>query len=100
MLAPRPLGSHLSRFPNGCHPGFAAGEDPDDARGLAETTRRHLHALRVRMLDSYPHADALAEAAATAITARLSEALRERGHASLVGTGGRSPGPVYDRLRV
>ena len=52
------------------------------------------------MLDTYPHADALAEAAATAITARLSEALRERGHASLVGTGGRSPGPVYDRLRV
>src|SRR4051812_2625676 len=52
------------------------------------------------MLDTYPHADALAEAVATAITARLAEALRERGRASLVGTGGRSPGVVYDRLRA
>ncbi len=52
------------------------------------------------MIDTYPHADALAEAAVTAITARLAEALRERGHASLVGTGGRSPGAVYDRLRA
>lgn len=51
------------------------------------------------MVDTFPHADALAEAAAAAITARLTEALAARGQASLVATGGRSPGPVYDRLR-
>jgi len=37
-------------------------------------------------------------AAAGAIEAALEGALDARGRASLVGTGGRSPGPVYDRL--
>jgi len=51
------------------------------------------------MIDTFPHADALADAAAQAIAARLTEAIQARGTASLVATGGRSPGPVYDRLR-
>ena len=41
---------------------------------------------------------ALADAATEAIAALLARALAERGRASLVGTGGTSPGPVYDRL--
>ncbi len=40
----------------------------------------------------------LADAAAEAIAGLLRSALSARGHASLVATGGRSPGPVYDRL--
>ncbi|HEY0646704.1 6-phosphogluconolactonase [Phenylobacterium sp.] len=50
------------------------------------------------MIETYPTADALAEAASHAVSARLAEALRLRGRAGLVATGGRSPGPVYDRL--
>lgn len=50
------------------------------------------------MIETYPHGDALADAAASAITARLVEALGTHGRAGLVATGGRSPGPVYDRL--
>jgi len=50
------------------------------------------------MIDPYPSADALAEAAAAAIEGQLATALVHRGRASLVATGGRSPGPVYDRL--
>lgn len=50
------------------------------------------------MIETYPTADALAEAACNAVSARLVEALRLRGRASLVATGGRSPGSVYDRL--
>lgn len=50
------------------------------------------------MLETYPTPAALADAAAHAIEARLAEALRTAGRASLVGTGGRSPAPVYDRL--
>ena len=41
---------------------------------------------------------ALADAVAGDIAARLAAGLAARGHASLVATGGRSPGPVYDRL--
>jgi 6-phosphogluconolactonase len=41
---------------------------------------------------------ALADAATEAIAGLLRRALAERGRASLVGTGGTSPGPVYDRL--
>jgi 6-phosphogluconolactonase len=41
----------------------------------------------------------MADAAAHAVAAQLSAGLAERGRASLVATGGRSPGPVYDRLR-
>ena len=51
------------------------------------------------MVETYPSATALAEAAAAGIAAHLTEALRTRGRAGLVATGGRSPGPVYDRLR-
>jgi 6-phosphogluconolactonase len=50
------------------------------------------------MLETYPSQAALAEAAAHGIEAALAEALRTRGRAALVATGGRSPGPVYDRL--
>src|SRR5436190_18622740 len=50
------------------------------------------------MIESYPDADALAAAASAAIAERLNAGLAARGRASLVGTGGRSPGPVYDRL--
>lgn len=51
-----------------------------------------------RMIETYPTADALAEAASHAVSARLAEALGLRARAGLVATGGRSPGPVYDRL--
>jgi len=50
------------------------------------------------MIETYPDAAALADAAAPAIAARLTEALRTHGRAGLVATGGRSPGPVFDRL--
>jgi len=50
------------------------------------------------MIETYPTTDALADAAAHAIAARLTEGLRTHGRAGLVATGGRSPGPVYDRL--
>jgi 6-phosphogluconolactonase len=41
----------------------------------------------------------MADAAAHAVAAQLSVGLAARGRASLVATGGRSPGPVYDRLK-
>jgi 6-phosphogluconolactonase len=50
------------------------------------------------MIEVYPDADALADAATAAIAAQLAAGVAQRGLASLVGTGGRSPGPVYDRL--
>ena len=50
------------------------------------------------MIETYPTAAALADAAAHAVEARLIEALRTHGRAGLVATGGRSPGPVFDRL--
>jgi 6-phosphogluconolactonase len=50
------------------------------------------------MIETFPSTAALADAAASAIEAQLAEGLAARGHASLVATGGRSPGPVYDRL--
>jgi|SRR6185312_4540773 len=50
------------------------------------------------MIETFADGDDLADAAASAVAQRLSEGLSDRGHASLVGTGGRSPGPVYDRL--
>jgi 6-phosphogluconolactonase len=50
------------------------------------------------MIEVFADPDALADAAADAIEAALQGALAARGRASLVGTGGRSPGPVYDRL--
>jgi 6-phosphogluconolactonase len=50
------------------------------------------------MHETYPFGGALADAAAHGVEACLAQALRTRGRASLVATGGRSPGPVYDRL--
>ncbi len=40
----------------------------------------------------------MAQACAEAVERRLAEGLAARGRASLVAPGGRSPGPVYDRL--
>jgi 6-phosphogluconolactonase len=51
------------------------------------------------MLETYKNAEVLAAAAAHGIEACLASALRTRGRATLVATGGRSPGPVYDRLK-
>ena len=51
-----------------------------------------------RMIETYANADALADAASVAIADALSMAIAVRGRASLVATGGRSPGPVFDRL--
>ena len=51
------------------------------------------------MIEVFANGDGLAEAAAAEVGLCLREALRSRGRASLVGTGGRSPGPVYDRLK-
>lgn len=50
------------------------------------------------MIENHPDSGALADAAAAAIALELEAALKARGTASLVATGGRSPGPVYDRL--
>ena len=52
------------------------------------------------MLYACVNADALADIAAQATGKALSLAIAERGAASLVATGGRSPGPIYDRLSV
>jgi 6-phosphogluconolactonase len=46
----------------------------------------------------FPSMDALAPALAGEISRRLGLAVRERGVASLVATGGSTPGPVYDAL--
>ena len=50
------------------------------------------------MIETFPSPALLAAAAATAIVESLSAGLAARGRASLVATGGRSPGPVYDLL--
>ncbi len=50
------------------------------------------------MLETFASAAALADCAAAGIAAGLEAALAARGRASLVVTGGRAPGPVYDRL--
>ena len=50
------------------------------------------------MIETFETAEQLADAAAGAIAAQLSQGLEARGHAALVATGGRSPGAVYDRL--
>jgi 6-phosphogluconolactonase len=52
------------------------------------------------MIETFPNAETLAEAAAHAIARNLREGLATRSRASLVATGGRSPGPVYDRLKA
>ena len=50
------------------------------------------------MIETYESADDLADAASVAIADTLSTGIALRGRASLVATGGRSPGPVFDRL--
>jgi len=50
------------------------------------------------MIEAFASGDELADTAASAVARQLSQGLSDRGRASLVGTGGRSPGPVYDRL--
>ena len=50
------------------------------------------------MIEIFPAAASMAAAAAAAIVDRLTYRLRLRGSASLVVTGGRSPGAVYDAL--
>lgn len=51
------------------------------------------------IIETYDSATALAHAAADAIEDGLAAGLRERGRASLVATGGRSPAPIYDLLQ-
>ncbi|MBS0362198.1 MAG: 6-phosphogluconolactonase [Proteobacteria bacterium] len=46
----------------------------------------------------FPDGAVLAAAAADAVVHQLRTGLAARGRASLVATGGRSPGPIYDRL--
>lgn len=52
------------------------------------------------MIETFSPTAAAADAAAVAIGRQLAEALKTHGRASLVVTGGRSPGPVFDRLRL
>jgi 6-phosphogluconolactonase len=52
------------------------------------------------MLERFLASDELSLATAEAIGTALSDAIASRGTASLVATGGRSPGPVYDRLSL
>ncbi len=52
------------------------------------------------MLQICSDADSLADIAAKVIGKALSDAIAADGTASLVATGGRSPGPIYDRLSV
>lgn len=52
------------------------------------------------MLQVCSDADSLADIAAKVIGKALSDAIAADGTASLVTTGGRSPGPIYDRLSV
>lgn len=50
------------------------------------------------MIEPFPSADELAVTSARVICEALSDAIGARGAAALVATGGRSPGPIYDRL--
>lgn len=50
------------------------------------------------MIETFETAEALARTAASAVADLLEDALHARGRASLVATGGRSPGSVYDAL--
>jgi len=50
------------------------------------------------LIETFVSQDALADTAAEVIETWLAAGLDARRRASLVGTGGRSPGPVYDRL--
>jgi 6-phosphogluconolactonase len=50
------------------------------------------------VIERFSTSSELAAAAADAVAQALSAALAERGRAGFIGTGGRSPGPMYDRL--
>ena len=50
------------------------------------------------MIEVFPNEATLAIEAAAAAAQALAGALASRGQASLIGTGGRSPAPVYDVL--
>jgi len=50
------------------------------------------------MIEAFSNMSSAADAAAAHIGDHLAAALRLRGRASFVATGGRSPGPTYDRL--
>jgi 6-phosphogluconolactonase len=50
------------------------------------------------VIETFADEAALAEAAAAAVLRSLAEGLAARTRASLVATGGRSPGAIYDRL--
>jgi 6-phosphogluconolactonase len=52
------------------------------------------------MIETFPDALAQAKAAADAVETLLAEGVAARGWASLVATGGRSPGPTYDELAL
>ena len=56
------------------------------------------HGQRAAMIETCRDTNALVDAAARAIAVELSSAITNRGTATLVATGGRSPGPIYDRL--
>jgi 6-phosphogluconolactonase len=51
-------------------------------------------------IESFKDAHSLNEAAAGAIVSALETGVRRNGTASLVATGGRSPGPVYDLMSL
>lgn len=50
------------------------------------------------MIEEFSSVEHLADTAAGAVMQRLETALSFRGRASFIATGGRAPGPVYDRL--
>ncbi len=50
------------------------------------------------VLETFEGPHAVAEEAARAIADALGEAVRERGAATFIAAGGRSPGPIYDLL--
>ena len=52
------------------------------------------------MIETFPTASDLADVAARDIAGLLAAAIDARGRGVLVATGGRSPGAVYDRLRL
>ena len=52
------------------------------------------------MIEVFNDASSLAEAAAGAVVSALETGIRQNGTASLLATGGRAPGPVYDRMAL
>jgi 6-phosphogluconolactonase len=56
-------------------------------------------ALEASMLETFASSADLAAAAAAITADCLQRGQDERGRATLVATGGRSPGPIYDRLK-